>query len=129
MPFYIRKLFPSHGSECTSSVSVLYYNIEMKVLLVGQGGREHALAWKLSTSPSVEHVYVVPGNPGTETLAKTSNITNVAANDYPALVTLSKELSIGLVVAGPDDVVCDGIEGYFRDSSSPSSFPYPPLFC
>ncbi|KAK3942812.1 phosphoribosylglycinamide synthetase [Diplogelasinospora grovesii] len=95
----------------------------MKVLLVGKGGREHALAWKLSTSPSVEHVYVVPGNAGTETLAKTSNITDVAANDYPALVTLSKELSIGLVVAGPDDVACDGIEGYFRDSGIPCFAP------
>jgi phosphoribosylamine-glycine ligase len=88
----------------------------MKVLLVGKGGREHALAWRLSSSPSVEHIYVVPGNGGTAALRNVSNVQSIAANDYQALVSLSKELGIGLVVAGPDDAVVDGIEGYFRDS-------------
>ncbi len=88
----------------------------LKVLLVGKGGREHSLAWKLAQSPSVEHIYVVPGNGGTDQLPNTSNIRHVESNDYPGLVALAKDLGIGLVVAGPDDAVVDGIEGYFRDS-------------
>lgn len=88
----------------------------LKVLLVGKGGREHALAWKLTQSPSVRHVYVVPGNGGTAKLPRVSNIDNVEANNYLLLVSLAKELHIGLVVAGPDDAVIDGIEGYFRGS-------------
>lgn len=88
---------------------------DLKVLLIGKGGREHALAWKLSQSPIVDHIYVVPGNGGTaHGLAKVSNIDNISANDYVNLVSLAKKLHIGLVVAGPDDVVVDGIEGYFR---------------
>ena len=86
------------------------------VLLVGKGGREHSLAWKLTQSPLVKHVYVVPGNGGTSGLPNVSNVCQVKANDYPGLVSLAKDLGVGLVVAGPDDAVVDGIEGYFRDS-------------
>lgn len=89
----------------------------LRILLVGKGGREHALAWKLSQSSMIEHIFVVPGNAGTAFgLAKVSNHTATAANDFPNLVMLAKKLRIGLVVAGPDDVVVDGIEGYFRQS-------------
>ncbi len=88
----------------------------LKVLLVGKGAREHSLAWKLAQSPSVQHVYVVPGNGGTSELDNVSNISSVEANDYPALAVLAKDLGIGLVVAGPDDAVVDGIEGFFRES-------------
>ncbi|KAH7017143.1 putative bifunctional purine Ade1 [Ilyonectria destructans] len=95
----------------------------LKVLLVGKGGREHALAWKLTQSPSVCHVYVVPGNGGTAKIPRVSNIDNVEANNYPFLVALAKELHIGLVVAGPDDAVIDGIEGYFRGSGIPCFAP------
>lgn len=87
-----------------------------KILLVGKGAREHSLAWKLAQSPSVRHVYVVPGNGGTSQLDHVSNICSVEANDYPGLVALAKDLGIGLVVAGPDDAVVDGIEGFFRGS-------------
>lgn len=88
----------------------------LRVLLVGKGAREHALAWKLCKSPKVEHVYVIPGNAGTATLPKASNLTETAADDFPKLVLLAKKLQVGLVVVGPDDAVVDGIEGYFRDS-------------
>ncbi|MCJ1349790.1 hypothetical protein MMC31_008031, partial [Peltigera leucophlebia] len=96
----------------------------LRILLVGKGGREHALAWKLSQSPMVEHIFVVPGNAGTAFgLIKVSNHTATAANDFPNLVLLAKKLHIGLVVAGPDDVVVDGIEGYFRESGIPCFAP------
>ena len=94
----------------------------LKILLVGKGAREHSLAWKLAQSPSVNHVYVVPGNGGTSEIENVSNICSVEANDYPGLVALAKDLDIGLVVAGPDDAVVDGIEGFFRGSEL---FPLP----
>ena len=92
---------------------------QLRILLVGKGGREHALAWKLSQSPQVEHIFVVPGNGGTaHGLKKVSSVEHTSANNYPNLVLLAKELRIGLVVVGPDDAVADGIEGYFREGHS-----------
>lgn len=96
----------------------------LNVLLIGKGGREHALAWKLTQSERVAHVYVVPGNGGTAALDGVSNIRHVQANDYQGLLSLAKELHIGLVVAGPDDAVIDGVEGYFRESQSFEHFVY-----
>lgn len=87
--------------------------------MIGSGGREHALAWKLSQSVSVEHAFVFPGNGGTVQTEKISNVVDesiVSERDYPALVTLALKLNIGLVVVGPDSAVVDGIEGYFRQS-------------
>jgi hypothetical protein len=87
----------------------------LRILLVGSGGREHALAWKLSQSELVEQIFVVPGNGGTEAgLSKVSNITDVPADGYPGLVALARNLKANLVVPGPDAPVVDGIEGYFR---------------
>lgn len=90
-----------------------------RILLIGKGGREHALAWKLTCSKYVEHVYIVPGNAGTEALPKASNCCEVAENDYPGLVKLSRRLNINLVVVGPDDAIVAGIGDYFRYSKSP----------
>ncbi|RYO84776.1 hypothetical protein DL764_009279 [Monosporascus ibericus] len=98
-------------------------HVGLKILLVGKGAREHSLAWKLAQSPSVNHVYVIPGNGGTSALNNVSNIRSVEPNDYTALVALAKDLGIGLVVAGPDDAVVDGIEGYFRGSGIPCFAP------
>lgn len=88
----------------------------LRILLVGKGAREHSLAWKLTQSQTVKHVYVVPGNGGTGGLPNVSNIRHVEENDYVGLVALARDLGVGLVVAGPDDAVVDGIEGYFRGS-------------
>ncbi|KAK1963326.1 phosphoribosylamine-glycine ligase [Colletotrichum sublineola] len=94
-----------------------------RILLVGKGGREHALAWKLSHSPSVEHVFVFPGNGGTaKGLLNVSNV-NEKVEDYADLVSVSKRFSITLVVVGPDDDVVNGIEGFFRDSGIPCFAP------
>lgn len=88
----------------------------LRILLIGKGGREHALAWKLNKSSRVEHVYVVPGNGGTaHGLAKVSNIDSTKANDYPALIRLATCLNIGLVIAGSDQAIVDGIEGFCRE--------------
>ena len=79
-----------------------------KVLVVGSGGREHALAWRLSLSATVEHVYVAPGNPGT---AAENNVSNVQINsdDYQTLIDFSLKNNIDLVVVGPEQPLCDGI--------------------
>ncbi|TDZ14818.1 Bifunctional purine biosynthetic protein ADE1 [Colletotrichum orbiculare MAFF 240422] len=93
-------------------------NNHLRILLVGKGGREHALAWKLSHSPSVDHVFVLPGNGGTaKGLAKVSNIRQ-NITDYTELVSLARHLAIDLVVVGPDDAVVGGIEGLFRDKAA-----------
>ncbi|EEY22532.1 phosphoribosylamine-glycine ligase [Verticillium alfalfae VaMs.102] len=91
----------------------------MRILLIGNGGREHALAWKLSQSPTVEAIFAVPGNGGTATCPKTTNVSSVAADDYPALVAFAKSNAITLVVPGPEAPLVDGVEGYFRDAAIP----------
>ncbi|OHW96374.1 bifunctional purine biosynthetic protein [Colletotrichum incanum] len=91
----------------------------VRILLIGNGGREHALAWKLSQSPLVESIYAVPGNGGTATCPKTTNATDVAADDYPALVRFAKSKSVTLVVPGPEAPLVDGVEAYFRAAAIP----------
>ncbi|PQE30755.1 phosphoribosylamine-glycine ligase protein [Rutstroemia sp. NJR-2017a WRK4] len=86
----------------------------IRILLVGNGGREHALAWKLSQSPLVESIIAVPGNGGTSTCPKVTNDSSVKADDYPGLVALAQKNNVNLVVPGPEAPLVDGIEGYFR---------------
>jgi phosphoribosylamine--glycine ligase len=78
----------------------------MKVLLVGNGGREHALAWKLSKSSGVSRLYAWPGNPGTAQVAE-----NVGAdvNDLNAIEKFVKKAEIGLVIIGPEDPLAAGL--------------------
>jgi len=75
---------------------------KLRVLLIGKGGRESALAFKLSRSPRVESIFVVPGNGGTGMIDKVSNIDSVHEEDYSGLVLLANKLRINLVVPGPD---------------------------
>jgi hypothetical protein len=96
----------------------------LRTLLIGSGGREHALGWKLSKAPSVEHVYVLPGNGGTEQGPKMSNVTDgreMAKDDYAYMVRVAKDLEIHLVVVGPDSPVVDGIQAYFEAGMNETS--------
>ena len=83
----------------------------MKVLVVGSGGREHALAWKIGQSPRVEEVFVAPGNAGTAMDAV--NI-DIAVTDIDALVTFARENQIGLTVIGPEIPLVAGIVDAFE---------------
>jgi phosphoribosylamine--glycine ligase len=75
----------------------------MKILLVGSGGREHALAWKLAQSPQVQTVYVAPGNGGTATAKKTTaGIENLPISDLQELADFAKREKIHLTVVGPE---------------------------
>ncbi|KAF4618390.1 hypothetical protein G7Y89_g14913 [Cudoniella acicularis] len=86
----------------------------LRILLVGNGGREHALAWKLAQSPLVESIITIPGNGGTATCPKVTNDNSVKADDYPGLVAFAQKNNINFVVPGPEAPLVDGIEGYFR---------------
>lgn len=87
---------------------------ELRILIIGNGGREHALAWKLVQSPKVSHIYVVPGNGGTATLSpKVSNITHIKDTDFPSLVQFALEKSINLLVPGPEAPLVAGVTDFF----------------
>ncbi|MBV8585655.1 MAG: phosphoribosylamine--glycine ligase, partial [Verrucomicrobia bacterium] len=83
----------------------------MKVLVVGGGGREHALAWKLSRSPRVSSIYVAPGNAGTQTLAKNVPL---QPTDLEGLLRFAETEQIDFTVVGPDDPLAFGIVDRFR---------------
>ncbi|KAI5784467.1 phosphoribosylglycinamide synthetase [Pyronema domesticum] len=90
----------------------------MKILVVGSGGREHALAWRLAQSPSVEAIFVAPGNGGTGSVDKTSNV-EIGVEDYTKLVEFATANEVDLVVPGPEVPLVGGIEGYFRKVGIP----------
>ena len=83
----------------------------MNILLIGNGGREHALAWKMRQSPLCDKLYVAPGNAGTQEVAE--NIP-IAVDDFAALGKFSKENKIELMVVGPEAPLVDGIRDYFE---------------
>lgn len=79
----------------------------MNILLIGSGGREHALAWKISQSKHADKLYVVPGNPGIAQFAEC--VSGVSIEDNDAIVALAKEKNIGLVVVGPEVPLVNGV--------------------
>ena len=84
----------------------------MKVLVIGGGGREHALAWKLSESEGVDEVIVAPGNAGTANEAKVRNIP-VAADDIHGLLNLAQAEGVGFTLVGPEAPLVAGIVDLF----------------
>ncbi|MBV9463216.1 MAG: phosphoribosylamine--glycine ligase [Verrucomicrobiae bacterium] len=84
----------------------------MKVLVVGGGGREHALAWKIAQSPRVERILCAPGNAGTSQETRCEN-REVSAENIPALLDLAKREKIDFTVVGPDQALADGLVDEF----------------
>ena len=84
----------------------------MKVLIVGGGGREHALTWKVSQSPLVKEILVAPGNAGTASEPKTRNVP-IDANNLNALVELAQTESVALTIIGPEQPLVAGIVDQF----------------
>ena len=95
----------------------------LRVLLIGNGGREHAIAWKLSQSPLVESILAVPGNGGTATCPKTTNNATVSAEDFPALLELARKNNINYVVPGPEAPLVAGAVDFFQEAGIPSFGP------
>ncbi len=83
----------------------------LNILIVGAGGREHALAWKLAQSPRAGRLYIAPGNAGTRTLGQNLDI---QADDFDALVSFARANSIGLTVVGPEVPLAAGIVDHFQ---------------
>src|SRR6476619_7920156 len=84
---------------------------QVKVLLVGSGGREHALAWSLARSPLLSELHAAPGNPG---IAELASCHPVRADDPATLVPLATELRVDLVVVGPEDPLVAGLADELR---------------
>lgn len=85
----------------------------MNILIIGQGGREHALAWKAAQSPLVDVVWVAPGNAGTALENKVRNI-NIAVTDIPGLIAFANEQNIHLTLVGPEIALAAGIVDAFN---------------
>lgn len=93
---------------------------KINILVVGNGGREHALVWKLLQSPKVNHIYVAPGNGGTSNLEKVTNIPiGSTKEDFNKLVEFSVKNSIELVIPGPEQPLVDGISKFFQKVGIP----------
>lgn len=92
----------------------------MKVLLLGSGGREHALAWKIAQSAKVEKLFVAPGNAGTATCGENVDI---KADDFEALKQFVADNTVDMVVVGPEDPLVKGIYDDFKDDSRTASVP------
>ncbi|KAL8673450.1 MAG: hypothetical protein Q9168_002117 [Polycauliona sp. 1 TL-2023] len=86
----------------------------LRILLIGSGGREHALAWKLSQSNRVDRIYLAPGNGGTHGIPKVENIAQLGPKDFSALLEFATKSKVNLVVAGPEQPLVEGIEDTFR---------------
>ena len=87
----------------------------MKLLLLGSGGREHALAWKIAQSPKVKKLYIAPGNAGTALAGE--NI-NIKATDFDALKAFALKENIDMIVVGPEDPLVEGIYDVFQEDPS-----------
>ncbi len=86
----------------------------MNVLVIGSGGREHALAWKAAQSNNVSKVYVAPGNAGTSTEDKLENI-NISSDDKAGLVEFAKTNNVDLTIVGPEQPLVDGVVDAFQN--------------
>ena len=92
----------------------------MKILLLGSGGREHALAWKIAQSPKVEKLFIAPGNTGT---AETGENVNIKADDFEALKDFCVEKGVDMVVVGPEDPLVKGIYDDFKNDDRTKNIP------
>ena len=92
----------------------------MKLLLLGSGGREHALAWKIAQSPKIEKLYIAPGNAGTNDIGE--NVT-IKADDFAAIKAFVIANGIDMVVVGPEDPLVKGIYDYFKEDGTLRNVP------
>jgi len=85
----------------------------MKVLVIGGGGREHAIAWKVSMSPKVDKVYCAPGNAG---ISECAECVDIPVNDHKALADFALSKGIDLTIVGPDDPLAEGVVDVFEEN-------------
>ncbi|MBQ6226876.1 MAG: phosphoribosylamine--glycine ligase [Bacteroidaceae bacterium] len=93
---------------------------EGRILLLGSGGREHALAWKISQSSKVDKLYIAPGNAGT---AEVGENVNIKVNDFESIKKFCLDKQIQMVVVGPEDPLVNGIYDFFKEDEQLQSIP------
>src|ERR1700749_2329929 len=84
----------------------------MKILLLGAGGRKHALAWKLSQSPLCSQLFIAPGNGGTPRCGQ--NVPSLSVTDFDAMKTFCLKEQVDMLVVGPEDPLVKGIVDFFK---------------
>jgi phosphoribosylamine--glycine ligase len=87
----------------------------MDILIIGSGGREHAIAWKVSQSPKAQKVFMLPGNPGTSQIA--TNVEDVSVEDYASVASFCKTNQIDLVIVGPEVPLAEGLVDSLSDAN------------
>ncbi len=92
----------------------------MKLLLLGSGGREHAMAWKIAQSQKIEKLFIAPGNAGTASVGENVNI---KADDFEGIKSFVLENGIDMVVVGPEDPLVKGVYDFFKNDSSLAGIP------
>ena len=92
----------------------------MKLLLLGSGGREHALAWKIAQSPKVEKLYIAPGNAGT---AQVGENVALGVNDFEGIARFVETEKIDMLVVGPEDPLVNGVYDFFKNHPTLSHMP------
>ena len=92
----------------------------MKLLLLGSGGREHALAWKISQSKKIDQLFIAPGNAGTKAVG--TNV-DIKANDFDSIKQFVIKEGINMVVVGPEDPLVNGIYDFFKNDNELKSIP------
>jgi len=92
----------------------------MRLLLLGSGGREHALAWKIAQSPKIEKLFIAPGNAGTDLVGE--NVA-ISVTDFPAIKSFVLDNAIDMVVVGPEDPLVRGVYDFFREDTSLTHIP------
>lgn len=92
----------------------------MNILLLGSGGREHALAWKIARSPKTDKLFIAPGNAGT---AEVGTNVALAVTDFPGIKAFVLENNVDMVVVGPEDPLVKGVYDFFRNDSSLNGIP------
>lgn len=97
-----------------------HQSIQMNILLLGSGGREHALAWKIAQSPKLNQLFIAPGNPGTATVG--TNLP-VAADNFPGIKDAVLKNQINLVVVGPEDPLVKGVVDFFLADNDLKTIP------
>lgn len=100
-------------------LSIVNYK-KMNILLLGSGGREHAIAWKIAQSPKVDQLFIAPGNAGTALVG--TNV-NIKADDFSAIKEFALANHIGMVVVGPEDPLVKGVYDYFKNDVALAGIP------
>lgn len=93
---------------------------DMNILLLGSGGREHAIAWKIAQSPKVDKLFIAPGNAGTALVG--TNV-DIKADDFAAIKDFALANQVNMVVVGPEDPLVKGVYDYFKKDEALSSIP------